>query len=73
MASASDLAGAIANVQSDETAIAAGIAAVKAAIAGIATGVMTQADLDAAVQNLSDAHAQFTQNVTDLGTIAANP
>jgi hypothetical protein len=73
MSTAADLATALANIQADDVAIGNGIKAVQAAIAGLAAGTVTQAELDAAVAGLAQAHTDFGANVATLGTIAANP
>ena len=70
MAAGDDLKAMVANIQADEAALGTAIAAVQAALAGMAAGSVSAADVEAAVANLATAHTAFQANVTALDAIA---
>ena len=70
MAAGDDLKAMVANIQADEAALGTAIAAVQAAVAGMAAGSVSAADVEAAVANLATAHTAFQANVTALDAIA---
>lgn len=73
MAASDDLKAIVLSIQSDETAIAAAVAAVQAAVAGQANGSVSQADVESAVASLAAAHTAFQSNVAALDAIATPP
>ena len=73
MAAGDDLKAMVANIQADEAALGTAIAAVQAAVAGMAAGSVSAADVEAAVANLATAHTAFQANVTALDAIATPP
>ncbi len=73
MAALTDLQGIANSIATDETNLAAAIAAVQTAISGLANGSVSPADVEAAVAQLTTAHTAFQANVTALNGIAANP
>lgn len=73
MATATDLATGVATVVTDLAAIGTAITAVQTALAGLAAGTVTQAELDQAVADLATAHTTAQASVASLGAIAANP